>query len=351
MDSLSQLVLGAGVGVAIMGRRTKVWKAALWGGVCGTLPDLDVFIDHGDPISNMTFHRTESHALLYLTAASPVIAASVARLHGEGDRFGRWWLALWLALVTHALLDTMTVYGTQIGLPVTDFPYVIGSVFIVDPLYTLPLLFGLIATGIDRGPRRLRWNLAGVVVSCVYLAWGVAAQQNTRNRALQAFASQRIAVERVLVTPTAFNSLLWRIVAIERGGGAYLEGYYSVLDAAARPLRFARFERGQALHARLADVWPVQRISWFSHGFWRVRERDGFATIGDLRMGQEPNYTFEFRVAARGADGLWREGDRADVGTRGEVRRGLAWIWARIFAADVEPLSRPPQSGAGESRK
>ena len=55
MDSLSQLVLGAAVGVAALGRRTPVWKAALWGGVAGTLPDLDVFIDHGDDLRNMVW--------------------------------------------------------------------------------------------------------------------------------------------------------------------------------------------------------------------------------------------------------------------------------------------------------
>ena len=53
MDSLTQLTLGAAVGVAVMGRRTAVWKAALWGGVCGTLPDLDALLDHGNPVLNM----------------------------------------------------------------------------------------------------------------------------------------------------------------------------------------------------------------------------------------------------------------------------------------------------------
>ncbi len=71
MDSVSQLVLGAAVGIAVMGKRVPVWKAALAGAVCGTLPDLDVFYDHGAPISNMTLHRTESHALFYLTLQSP----------------------------------------------------------------------------------------------------------------------------------------------------------------------------------------------------------------------------------------------------------------------------------------
>lgn len=40
MDSVTQILLGASVGVAVMGRRTAVWKSALWGGVAGLLPDL-----------------------------------------------------------------------------------------------------------------------------------------------------------------------------------------------------------------------------------------------------------------------------------------------------------------------
>ena len=34
------------------------------------LPDLDVLLDHGDPILNMIRHRAESHALLLLTLFS-----------------------------------------------------------------------------------------------------------------------------------------------------------------------------------------------------------------------------------------------------------------------------------------
>ncbi len=343
MDSLSQLVLGAGVGVAVMGRRTAVWKAALWGGTCGTLPDLDVFIDHGDPLRNMTFHRAESHALLYLTAASPLIAGLITRIHGERDRFAAWWLAVWLALVTHALLDTMTIYGTQLGLPFTDYPYGIGSMFIIDPLYTLPLLLGLITCGVDRSPQRLRWNTAGVVVSSMYLVWSMAAQANVENRARAALAAEGVLPERMLATPTALNTLLWRIVVIESGGAHYREGFYSVFDGD-QPIHFERFARGSELHAQVAGFWPVQRMAWFTHGFFRMDEREGVASIADLRMGQEPGYVFRFNVARRTAQGGWSEGNRADVGSRGDARAGLAWLWARLFDARVAPLARGDHS-------
>ncbi len=70
MDSLTQIALGASLGVAVMGRRTAVWKAAVWGGVAGLLPDLDVLVDHGDAVLNMVRHRAESHSLFYLTLLS-----------------------------------------------------------------------------------------------------------------------------------------------------------------------------------------------------------------------------------------------------------------------------------------
>ena len=90
MDSATQLILGAAVGVAVMRRRTAAWKAALWGGVAGTLPDLDVFIAHGDPILDMVLHRAESHALFWLTLFSLPFAWGVARVQGEWVQWRRW---------------------------------------------------------------------------------------------------------------------------------------------------------------------------------------------------------------------------------------------------------------------
>ncbi|MDO8372835.1 MAG: metal-dependent hydrolase, partial [Polaromonas sp.] len=177
MDSLTQMALGSAVSVAVMGRRTAVWKAALWGAVAGTLPDLDAFIDHGNAILNMTLHRAESHALLYLTLAAPPLAWMVSRLHGEAALFQRWWLALWLALITHPLLDAMTVYGTQLLLPFTSYPFGVGSVFIIDPLYTVPLIVGVVAALRLQNTRGLRWNAAALVLSTLYLGWSVLAQQ------------------------------------------------------------------------------------------------------------------------------------------------------------------------------
>ena len=144
MDSLSQICLGAGVATLVMGNKVPVKQALLWGAVAGTLPDLDVFFGAGDAITKMVSHRGNSHALLYLALLSPVLAWLISAVHRQLSLFPRWWLAISLVLITHPLLDVMTIYGTRLGLPFTNTPFGIGSIFIIDPLYTLPLVIALL---------------------------------------------------------------------------------------------------------------------------------------------------------------------------------------------------------------
>lgn len=334
MDSLSQLALGAAVGVAVMGRRTALWKAALWGAIAGTLPDLDVFIDHGDALRNMTMHRGASHALLWLTLAAPLLAALPAALHHQREHFARWWLAMGLALLTHPLLDAMTVYGTQLLLPFTDHPFGVGSMFIIDPLYTVPLVIGLGVALARQDWRGLRWNDVGLALSTAYLAWSVVAQWHVREIAQEALAARGTPGAPLLVTPTAFNTVLWRVVAI-REDGSYEEGFYSLFDQGRR-LSLQRIEGSPPLRDALRGIDAVQRLARFSHGFYKVHERDGQAWVTDLRMGQEPHYAFSFLVAHREGD-AWTPLAPQNQGSRGDTRRGLAWLWERLRGHEVSP--------------
>jgi inner membrane protein len=336
MDSVSQFVLGAALAGAVLGQRTKARRSLLWGGVVATLPDLDVLFDHGDAIANMTFHRAESHALLYLTLATPLLAWAIARLHGERALLARWCAAVWLALCTHPLLDAMTIYGTQLLLPFTDHPFAVGSLFVVDPLYTLPLLLGNVVLLATRGsPRGHRANWAGLVLSTAYAAWSVVAQGLAERAAERALAAQGVVGARVVVTPAPLQTLLWRVLAVT-DTQAY-EGFWSVCDGDV-PVVFTQIARGSEWFPRLRGQWAFDRLQWFSGDCTKV-ERDAEALrLVDLRMGQEPHYIFRFVVAKVGADGevvpvvrTERDGSRIDVG------RGLRWLWARTFDPSVPP--------------
>jgi inner membrane protein len=330
VDTVSQIALGAAVGVAVMGQRTALWKAAVWGAVAGTLPDLDVLVDYGNPVHNMVLHRGESHAPFWQTLFSLPLAWLVARLHGEQAQLKRWWLALWLALVTHPLLDAMTIYGTQLWLPLSNHPVGVGSLFIIDPLYTVPLLVG---TGIALAKKTLAPNAWGLAISAAYIAWSVLAQQHVQAVARDALVAQGVRADQVLVTPTPFNTVAWRVVAMQPDH--YLEGFYSLLDHQ-RTIHFDRFERSAALSKELASLDAVQRIAAFSKGFYALRQEGDKVLLSDLRMGQEPMYIFSFEVA-RTASPPKALPVPVQVGVRPDVGRALPWLWRRIRGEALPP--------------
>ena len=74
MDSLTQVVLGAAVGEAALGKKIGN-RAIVWGGIAGTIPDLDVLGNaFMTPVEALAFHRGITHALVFFVIAAPIFA-------------------------------------------------------------------------------------------------------------------------------------------------------------------------------------------------------------------------------------------------------------------------------------
>lgn len=296
MDSVTQIALGAGVAEAVLGRKLGN-KAALAGAVLGTLPDLDSFIPYADAVATVTYHRSWSHSLIVLTLASPLFAWLCARSFRRPDiRFHEWWWLAFLVLITHPLLDGFTVYGTQLLWPLVDHAYSGSTIFIIDPAYTLPLGLGVIAAlCLSRDSRRRRLaNAVGLGLSSAYLLWTVVAKFHVEAIIREQLQEQGIAHSAVLSTPAPFNTILWRFVVMAEGG--YYEAYYSVLDAP-HAVDFAYYPDEKQLLLQLGAHWPVQRLAWFTQGFYAARRHGDELLLSDLRMGVEGAYSFNFKVA------------------------------------------------------
>jgi inner membrane protein len=339
MDSVTQITLGTAVAVAVMGRRVPVWQSALWGAAAGTTPDLDVVVDFGDAILNMTRHRAESHALFFLTLASPIFAGAATWISKRPGLFKRWLLAFWLVFVTHVLVDYLTVYGTQLLQPFTDYPFGRGSIFIIDPLYTLPLLIGLLACLISKSSRRFTFNSIGLSVSTLYLIWGLGVQQHVESVAQKSLPTSLQSEAQLLVTPSPLNSVLWRVLVTSPTH--YYEGWYSLFDDESA-MTWTEHDRGSELIAAHSAHPGVANVQAFSHGFYRMQEKDGNVYITDLRMGFEPAYFFNFNLGAPDANGeLDPTGQVIKEGNRPDIEIALPWLWQRLTSQTTEP---PPSS-------
>lgn len=332
MDSVTQIALGAALGEAVLGRKVGP-RAALWGAICGTLPDLDVFIPLGEAVADFTYHRSFSHSLFVLAALTPLLVWLILKIHPQTrDLKWRWAVLVYAVFATHALLDSLTVYGTQIFWPLTDYPVSIGSIFIIDPAYTLPLLVGVvIALLLRHSPAGHRANLVGLTLSTAYLAWGIGVQGYLEGLATRSLAAQGVDYQRLLVQPAPLNSVLWRIVAV--ADSHYYVGYHSLLDDSDK-LETTRIDSTPELLTGLESHWPVRRLQWFTHGFYSVeREGDGIV-ISDLRMGIEPHYVFRFKVGEIGNPHP-RPVNSSQLPVQRDWDR-LPLLWQRIWDSDVE---------------
>ncbi|MFT8230948.1 inner membrane protein [Pseudomonas guariconensis] len=336
MDSLTQAVLGAALQGAVLGR-IQGRRSLLYGAALGTLPDLDVLIRYADPVSQMTYHRGFSHSLFVLTALAAALAwlvSAVARRRwpDKGYRLPRVFLAFWLVLVTHPILDAFTVYGTQLFWPLHLTPQSWAAVFIIDPVYTLPLL-GAVLYAAFKGMSGKAVTVLGVALafSTAYLGYGLAGRMAAEQRFALALDEQGIAVTHVRAVPIAFNSLVWRVLA-KTPDGQYYEGISSAFDQ--EPPEMQR----QSLNLEAAQVlrgMPLhERLRWFTDDWLRYDRVGNALVVTDLRMGIPGNYTFRFQMASRDSTGRWNAvtptlwlGDGVGSMFNGE---DLALIWRRI---------------------
>lgn len=335
MDSVTQFALGATVGAAVLGRRVGARSGIIIGGLLGTLPDLDVFVPVADPVASFIGHRGATHSLIVHTLVTPLISEALVRSFAKLRNIRPLaYAAVFFCLTTHALLDAMTVYGTRLFWPIWDEPVGLGSIFIIDPLFSLPLLIVTIWAAFLH-----QWTvLYGRAVTCalslsaLYLGWTVIGQQIAEARGVKHLKEWGLSAKEVLAGPTPFNSLFWRIISVD--GPTYYHVYVPMF-ADTNKITAYQHERWSA------DVscWAKQEASGnsattmlmdFSDKFYQITRNGVDVVVSDLRMGNYPQFAFRFAVAAY-TDGIISKKNPIRLSTKRQWPGDSDWLIAGIM--------------------
>lgn len=291
MDPITHAALGAVTASLLARERTAVRAALLAGAAGGLLPDVDVLIrSSSDPLLAIGYHRHFTHSLFF----APLGGALVALLWWLGWRRERSFRALWCfataGCASAGLLDACTSYGTRLLWPLSDERVAWNLIAIVDPVFTLGLLGGLVL--ILRG-----WlGMAGprVVAGFVAAYLGLAGWQKLRVERCQAGMiaerGQSGQVVRSTVKPTLGNLVLWRSVYL-CGGEYHIDAIRVTPWGECRRHeggRLAAWEPGSLRSGEGVLARDVERFREFSDGYL-VRHPGDERVIGDPRYAMLPD--------------------------------------------------------------
>ncbi|MFT4981143.1 MAG: inner membrane protein [Bacteroidia bacterium] len=230
MDILTQGLLGATT-FALVKEKHIGKKALLIGGIAGLMPDFDVLLA---PIFNeiefLTVHRSVSHSLLFAVIMSLFLGFVFQRKFGQAHSLKGWVFAFFLAIFSHALLDWFTTYGTKLFSPISGHMFSLNSIHVFEPLYSVILLIGVIALLVKSDDSRYRTTILTLTftLSTIYLGSTYVSKTHAYYHFKSELAKQELEYERILVSPTPLNSLLWHGIVKSESG--YYFATYSILD-------------------------------------------------------------------------------------------------------------------------
>lgn len=348
MDSLTQIVLGAAMGEAVLGKKIGN-RAMVWGALAGTIPDLDVIGNLWmDKVDALAFHRGISHSFFFAITATFILAFFTSRLYrwknkhwvefsigaiffclimmfitgitymssksilasvipvsvmgyGLYRMYGdfivdkkdfseptmKQWRWMWfVALVTHPILDSFTQYGTQLLAPFSDYRAAISNISVADPAYTILFLMGLISASFFARSDRKRQilNWIGIGLSSIYMIWTLFNKSHTNDVMVETLDKMEVTYTKFTTSPSILNNLLWSGTA--ESDSVYYQGLYSMLDKE----KTFKLNSVPKNHELIADAMPDDRtiniLKWFSDGFYTILVRkDGRIQFNDMRFG------------------------------------------------------------------
>ncbi len=280
MDSLTQIVLGAACGEAVLGKKIGN-KALLFGAIGGTIPDLDVYIGsllYNNEIDAMLFHRGFMHSIVFSVVAAFILGWLTHKLYNWGKRLGttttKDWIGLFFwSLFTHPILDCFTPYGTQLFAPFSNYRVAFNNIAVADPVYTLPFLICMIVLMFFRraSNRRRLWLKLGVGISSVYMILTIINKIYINALFKKSLVESHIKFKRYSTQPAILNNVLW--YGIVETDSLYFVSNYSLLDRETRFLNFRALPKKRDLSPD--EFKDIKDLAWFSNEYYSVYKRHG----------------------------------------------------------------------------
>lgn len=335
MDSITQGLLGAAAAQAVMTRRLGR-RAWLYGAVGGMAADLDILIrSNTDPLVAFTYHRHFTHSLVFIPIGGLVCALPWILRRRFRPQARDIVAATTVGYATHALLDAFTSYGTMLWWPFSNARVAWDFVAIIDFVFSLALLVGVVmsARGVTPRPARIALAFCGI-----YLALGAIQHARAMAQTESLATGRGHTPSRVSALPAPPSNVVWRTF-YEADGRMWIANVRTpwFSPARIRPGADAPLVDAQALPEPLRSgpeaMEAYRTFAWFAMG-WVGHPPGEPDVLGDLRYTAVPGsaiplWGIRLRPGAPDPVEPWRY--------EGDMRRSVIELWRELMGGDNEP--------------
>src|SRR5262245_1840923 len=275
-------------------------------------PDLDLFVGSGsDPIASILYHRQFTHCSIVIPLGALLVSLLCIWMKPyKGARLAVYGAAF-VGYGLHGLLDACTSYGTLLLWPFSYHRIAWDIIAIVDPIFSIPLLVGVLWTLVVKHPWPAR---VAVCWAALYLGFGIWQWHRASDVQQQVAEARGHVIEHRRVLPIPGSMVAWRAVYLA-AGHIYVDGVRVpwwnralVKPGGSTPL--ATFDIvPQAMAERDGTRRVFEVFTWFADGL--IAPIEGVSAIGDMRYAAEPSSLrplWGIQFAGHGTEGptRWR---------------------------------------------
>ncbi len=284
MDPVTHLAAGALGGQALRKPLRRDRHLLVFCLLAAWLPDIDNFIGFLGLEFYLIHHRGLTHSIFGAILLA-VLLVWIFRWFVPSFSFKRGFGLAYLFIIVHIFLDLITSYGTQIFFPLTNARYAVTSVFIIDPIYTLVMLY-LVYRSVKHQKTRKIIALFGLVWVLVYPAFNLSVRYGLEYYLERRFIREGMAFDDLEVSTDALSPFFWKVI-VDQGNAYQLSGI-NVLNLR-QPLAFTRYEK--ANNDLFEELGQVASLFTTYHWFFdfpvmhaEQLEQETLITFGDLRF-------------------------------------------------------------------
>lgn len=270
MDPITQATLGATLSESFSDRHT-IKAATILGCFGGMFADIDIlFQSPSDPLLFLEIHRQFTHSLIFIPVGALICAGLAWVFAKKYFSFRQTYLFCFLGYTTHGLLDACTTYGTLLFWPLSDMRVAWNTISIVDPFFTLPLLF-LVVIGVFK--RNRIFARVALVWVFIYLSLGIIQRDRAVAVGIDLAQARGHDPIRLEALPGFGSLLLWKVV-YEAGDVFYVDAVRVGLNPKIIP--GSRIEKLNLekhfpwLDSSSQQAKDIERFRWFSNQYLAI---------------------------------------------------------------------------------